>query len=55
MMQLLLHQVSWPAVLDLESVGTEPSSLPILLLFAEICCVFHQGRVVQSWVKITQG
>ena len=51
-MQLSLHQVCWPAILDLESVGTGPSSRPILLLFARICCVFHQGRVVQSRVKI---
>ena len=32
-MHLLLHQVSWPAILDLKSVGTGPSSRPILLPF----------------------
>ena len=33
MMQLLLYQINWPAILDLESVGTRPSSHPILLPF----------------------
>ena len=33
MMQLLLYQINWPAILDLESVGTGPSSYPILLPF----------------------
>ena len=33
MMQLLLYQINWPAILDLESVGTEPSSHPILVPF----------------------
>ena len=35
MMHLLLriHQASWPAILDLKSVGTGPSSSPILLPF----------------------
>ena len=33
MMHLLLHQASWPAILDLKSVGTGPSSRPILLPF----------------------
>ena len=33
MMQLLLYQINWPAILDLESVGTGPSSHPILLPF----------------------
>ena len=43
MMHLLLHQVSWPAILDLKSVGTGPSCRPILLPFRErIFSVFHQ-------------
>ena len=42
MMQLSLHQVCWPAILDLD-------------LFARTFCVFHQCRVVQRRVKITQG
>ena len=33
MMQLLLYQINWPAILDLESVGTGLSSYPILLPF----------------------
>ena len=33
MMQLLLYQINWPAILDLEIVGTGPSSYPILLPF----------------------
>ena len=33
MMQLLLYQINWPTILDFESVGTGPSSHPILLLF----------------------
>ena len=33
MIQLLLYQINWPAILDLESVGTGPSSHPILLPF----------------------
>ena len=33
MMQLLLYQINWAAILDLESVGTGPSSYPILLPF----------------------
>ena len=35
MMQLLLYQINWPTILDLESVGTGLSSHPILLLFWE--------------------
>ena len=42
-MQLLFHQVSWPAILDLESVGTEPSSRPILLHFCEDFFCFSSG------------
>ena len=46
MMQLLLYQINWPAILDLESVGTGPSSHPILLPFRGkfLCfssCVFE--------------
>ena len=33
MMQLLLYQINWPAILDLDSVGTGPSSRPILRPF----------------------
>ena len=33
MMLLLLDQVSWPAILELKSVGTGPSSHPILFPF----------------------
>ena len=39
MMHLLLHQASWPAILDLKSVGTGPSSRPILLPFRGNFCV----------------
>ena len=40
---LLLHQVSWPAILDLKSVGTGPSSRPILLLFRGNFFCFSSG------------
>ena len=42
MIQLLLYQINWPASLDLESasVGTGPSSNPILLQFRENCLCF---------------
>ena len=40
MMQLLLYQINWPAILDLESVGTGPSSYPILSRFAVINVFF---------------
>ena len=33
MIQLLLYQINWPAILDLDSVGTGPSSHPIPLPF----------------------
>ena len=39
-MELLLHQVSWPAILDLEGMGSGPSFRPILLFFAGIFRVF---------------
>ena len=42
MMQLLLYQINWPAILDFESVGTGPSSYLILLPFRGNFCVFHQ-------------
>ena len=39
MMQLLLYQINWPAILDLESVRTGPSSHRILLSFrAKFLC-----------------
>ena len=46
MMQLLLHQINWPDILDLERVETGPSSHPILLPFRGkfLCfssCVFQ--------------
>ena len=49
MMQLLLYQINWPAILDLESVGTGPSSYPILLPFrGNFFSVFNQAPVVQT-------
>ena len=42
MMQLLLYQINWPTILDLESAGTGSSSHPILLLFWGNFCVFHK-------------
>ena len=41
MMQLLLYQINWPPILDLESVGTGPSSHPILLPFRGKSLCFH--------------
>ena len=35
MIQSLLYRINWPAILDLESVGTGPSSHLILLPFRE--------------------
>ena len=43
MMHLLLHQVSWPAILNLKSVGTGPSSGPILLPFRGDFFCFSSG------------
>ena len=43
MMQLLLYQINWPAILDLESVGTGPSSYPILLPFHSNFLCFSSG------------
>ena len=43
MMQLLLYQINWPTILDLESVGTGPSSHPILLLFWGNFLCFSSG------------
>ena len=37
-MHLLLHQVSWPAILDLKSVGTGPSCRPILHQVCKAIC-----------------
>ena len=50
MMQLLLYQINWPAILDLESVGTGPSSHPILLLFWGIFLCFSSGvfKILES-------
>ena len=42
MMQLLLYQINWPTILDLESAGTGSSSHPILLLCWGNFCVFHK-------------
>ena len=42
-MHLLLHQASWPAILDLKSVGTGPSSRPILLPFRGNFFCFSSG------------
>ena len=42
-MHLLLHQVSWPAILHLKSVGTGPSSRPILLPFRGNLFCFSSG------------
>ena len=41
MIQSLLYQINWPAILDLESVGTGPSSHPILLPFRGKSLCFH--------------
>ena len=38
MMQLLLYQINWPAILDLESVETGPSSHPTVLPFLGTFC-----------------
>ena len=43
MMQLSLHQVSWPAILDLKSVGTGPSPRRILLPFRGNFFCFSSG------------
>ena len=50
MMQLLLYQINWPAILDLESVGTGPSSHPILLLFWGNFLCFSSGvfKILES-------
>ena len=48
MIQLLLYQIIWPAILDLKSVrSTKPSSHPILLSFRGNFCVFHQVYVFE--------
>ena len=49
MMQLLLYQINWPAILDLESVGTGPSSHPTFSRFAAIFCVFHQANRINHY------
>ena len=43
MTPLLFHQVGWPTILDLESVGTGPSSRPILLPFRGNFFCFSSG------------
>ena len=43
MMHLSLHQASWPAILGLKSVGTGPSSRPILLRFRGNFFCFSSG------------
>ena len=51
MMQLLLlYQINWPTILDLESVGTGPSSHPILLLFWGNFLCFSSGvfKILES-------
>ena len=49
MMQLLLYQISWPTILDLESVGTGPSSHPILLPFrGKSLCFHHVFEILES-------
>ena len=51
MMQLLLlYQINWPTILDLKSVGTGPSSHPILLLFWGIFLCFSSGvfKILES-------
>ena len=50
MMQLLLYQINWPTVLNLESVGTGPSSHPILLLFWGKFLCFSSGvfKILES-------
>ena len=40
---LLLYQINWPAILDLESVGTEPHSHPIPLPFCWNFLYFLSG------------
>ena len=42
-MQLLFYQIDWPAILDLESVGTGLSSDPILVPFRGNCFEFSSG------------
>ena len=39
----LLYQINWPAILDLKSVGTGPSSYPILLPFRGNFLRFSSG------------
>ena len=51
MMQLLLYQINWPAILELESAGTGPSSHPILLPFRRNVFCF-QAQLVKRYVKI---
>ena len=50
MMQLLLYQINWPTILDFESVGTGPSSHPILLLFWGNFLCFSSGvfKILES-------
>ena len=42
MIQLLLYQINWPAILELESVGTGPSSHAIPPPFRGIFSFFYQ-------------
>ena len=50
MMQLLLYQINWSTILDLESVGSGPSSNPILLLFWGNFLCFSSGvfKILES-------
>ena len=52
-MQLLLYQINWPAILDLESVGTGPSSDPILLPFRGIfLCVLESDLFQDNFTMV---
>ena len=50
MMQLLLYQINWLTILDLESVGTGPSSHSIPLLFWGNFLCFSSGvfKILES-------
>ena len=48
MIQLLLYQINWPTILDLESVGTGLSSHPILLLFCGNLLCFSSVEILES-------
>ena len=46
----IYYQINWPTILDLESVGTGPSSHPILLLFWGNFLCFSSGvfKILES-------